>query len=118
MELNLFFNAHPAKVIDIDHHKDDDVDVETGNTKLARGPETSYNMFFNGDGKFGIEGGEETGTLNHALEAKDWNGKKYVPFRVSLTGKDKGAQFELFFKKGTIAFDASLQPAKPSPPAT
>uniref|UniRef100_A0AC34RG42 Uncharacterized protein n=1 Tax=Panagrolaimus sp. JU765 TaxID=591449 RepID=A0AC34RG42_9BILA len=75
MELNLFFNAHPAKVIDIHHYKDDLVDVEAGNTKLARSPETSYNMFFNGDGKFGIEGGEETGTLSQTLETKDWNGK-------------------------------------------
>uniref|UniRef100_A0AC34RLU4 Allorecognition 2 n=1 Tax=Panagrolaimus sp. JU765 TaxID=591449 RepID=A0AC34RLU4_9BILA len=118
LNLNLYFNAHPAKVIQI-YLVDKNVDVTTDDADiLDRSKETNYNMYFNGNRTFGIENGKKIGTLGHALETKDWNGKKYVPFRVSLTGNDESAQFELFFKKGTIAFDASLQPAKPSPPAT
>uniref|UniRef100_A0AC34RLR0 Uncharacterized protein n=1 Tax=Panagrolaimus sp. JU765 TaxID=591449 RepID=A0AC34RLR0_9BILA len=118
MKLNLFFNAHPAKVIDINNLGEDVVVVDDADILARSQHQTNYNMYFNGNGKFGIDNGKKIGTLGHALETKDWNGKKYVPFRILLTGEEDGAQFEFFFKKGTIAFDSSLQPAKSSPPAT
>uniref|UniRef100_A0AC34Q1D2 Uncharacterized protein n=1 Tax=Panagrolaimus sp. JU765 TaxID=591449 RepID=A0AC34Q1D2_9BILA len=115
LKLKFIFSSSPGLLIKfVDMEDNVGVRTDDGNVNLMQNQETNYDMFFNKDGKFGIENGQETGTL----ETKDWNGKKYVPFRVSLIGKDKDAQFELFFKKGTIAFDSSLQPVKPSPPAT